>query len=426
MDRTIMSARIGKSGRVSRRAFLRTLSVGSAGLAALGWQDQLLAAAPALKKAQKSVIVLWMQGGPTQFETFDPKGGEHGCQTKTIPTAIPGVQIADFWPNVAKSMKDIALIRSMTNKEGNHQRATYQLHTGYVPSGTLRHPCFGSLVTKEIAPQDFDLPGFVSVIGPSAGSGFLPVAYGPFRVGDPSKLPSNAEVTTSITRFDRRLALLGKLESSYAEAGATRRVEDHAGVYHQAARLSKSPKLKAFDVSAEPEKTQAAYGESAFGKGCLLARRLVEAGVTYVEVTLNGWDTHQSNHDRVQALAGQCDVAYAALLADLKARGMLDHTMVVWMGEFGRTPRVNPAGGRDHFPRAFCAAISGMGIAGGKVIGKTSEAGNEVVDRPVSIQELFFTMAERLGIDPTKENQSPVGRPLKIVDGGKRIGELFA
>lgn len=427
LERTVTHLAVGRRGVVARRSFLKTLAAGSAGAALWSWQDMLLAAAPQLRKHAKAVIVLWMQGGPTQFETFDPKPGvSDGCMTGVIDTAVPGIQIADFWPEVAKQMKHIALVRSMTSKEGNHIRATYQFHTGYVPSGTLKHPSFGSLVTKELGDPDSDLPGFVSISGPSAGSGFLPVAYGPFRVLDPSELPSHSIVPVPTDRFDRRLELMGRLESHFAGSGARRRVEDHRGVYHQAARLAKSPKLSAFDISKEKPETREKYGDDAFGQGCLLARRLVEAGVTYIEVSLGNWDTHQDNHDRVQSLAERCDKGYAALLADLAARGLLDRTLVVWMGEFGRTPRINPNGGRDHFPRAFNVALSGCGVRGGQAVGKTSSNGSEVAERPVGVADLFCTMAKTLGIDPAKENQSPVGRPLKIVDGGAVIEELFA
>lgn len=425
LERTVIAAAVNRHGVVSRRGFLRTIGAG-AGLATLGWQDLLLAAAPELQRQGKSVIVLWMQGGPSQFETFDPKPGSDGCQTKTIATAVPGVQVTDFWPNVAKQMKDITLIRSMTNKEGNHQRATYQLHTGYIPSGTLKHPSFGSLVTSEIAPKNAELPGFVSIQGPSQGSGFLPVAYGPFRVQDPARLPQNAEPLVAEARYQRRLGLLRTVDHHFAAAGAKQEVTDHQALYQQASRLVTSPKLTAFDISKESSAIRAAYGNSPFGQGCLLARRLVEVGVTYVEVQLGNWDTHDNNHDRVRDLSGRCDPAFAALVADLKQRGMLADTLVVWMGEFGRTPRVNPRSGRDHYPRAFTVALAGGGTVGGKVIGKTNDNGTDVAARPVTVNDLFFSFCKCLGMNAHKENQSPVGRPLKIVDGGQLIKELFA
>lgn len=425
-ERSVVTARVSRHGHVSRRQFLRTIGWGTAGLAGLGWHDLLLAAQPALRKQGKSVIVLWMAGGPSQFDTFDPKPGvPNGGTVKAIATSVPGIEIAHHWPNVAKQMNDIALIRSMTNKEGNHQRATYQLHTGYAPSGTVKHPSFGSLVTNEIAPPDFDLPGFVSILGPSAGPGFLPVSYAPFRVASPTQLPANTQATVPTNRYDRRLGLLGKLEETYGKAGAERQVRDHQDLYSQASRLVKSPKLQAFDISKEETRMREQYGSSAFGQGCLLARRLVEAGVTYIEVQLGGWDMHDGLDDRMSRLAGPCDQAFAALIGDLKDRGLLDSTLVVWMGEFGRTPKINPRAGRDHFPRCFTAAVAGGGIQGGMVIGKSSDDGESVVDRPVTPNDLFATLCDRLNINPKKENISPLGRPMKIVDGGEPIRELL-
>jgi uncharacterized protein (DUF1501 family) len=379
-----------------------------------------------MRRQGKSIIILWMQGGPSQFETWDPKEDSNvSGGTTSIPTAASGVRIGSHWPAVAKEMKDIALIRSLTNKEGNHPRATYQLHTGYAPSGSLKHPAFGSLMASELSPKDFDLPAFVSVLGPSESSGFLPVQWSPFRVGDPARMPVNAEAAVAAARFDRRMTLLSDLEAPYARAGAAKQVEDHQGLYRQAARMVKSPRLSAFDISKEPEKIRERYGASPFGAGCLLARRLVETGVTCVEVSLGNWDTHDDNHNRVKALADQCDPAFAALVSDLKERGRLNDTLVVWMGEFGRTPKINPRGGRDHYPRAFSAAVAGGGVKGGQVIGKTSASGADVADRPVQVVDLLHTFAKALGVNPGKENQSPVGRPMKIVDGGKPIAELF-
>lgn len=421
----IVAARIRPDGRILRRDFLRAIGAG-AGLASLGWQDSLLASSTKLRAKGKAVIVLWMQGGPSQFETFDPKAGEAGAEAGSIPTAVPGIHVAGSWPKVAAQAKEIAFIRSMTNKEGNHQRAQYQLHTGYAPSGSVRHPGFGALVASEIAPADFDLPAFVSIGGPSVGPGFLPVACGPFRVQDPTRMPANTEVAVADNRFTRRMGLLRKLETGYAKSGAAQQVADHQGLYKQAARLVTSPKLAAFDVSAENQKLRDEYGDSPFGQGCLLARRLVEAGVTYVEVQLGNWDTHEDNAERTKSLAATCDPAFAALLGDLKRRGLLARTLVVWMGEFGRTPRVNPRSGRDHFPRAFNVAVAGCGVRGGQVIGKTSESGDEVVERPVGVTDLFSSFCQALDIDPAKENQSPLGRPMKLVDGGAPVQELFS
>ncbi|MBI3860379.1 MAG: DUF1501 domain-containing protein, partial [Planctomycetia bacterium] len=374
--------------------------------------------------------------GPSQFETFDPKPGtENGGPTEAIETAVPGIRIAKGWENVARQMHDIALISSMTNKEGEHIRATYQMHTGYVPSGAVRHPSLGCSLAKELAPADQDLPAVVSVGAGRGGgnqligSGFLGVEVDPFVVDNPGSLPRDVALPTQTPRFERRLGLLGNLENDFAARGGEIAVADHKKLYEKTKRLVLSPEVKAFEFRDESQATQDRYGNSQFGKGCLLARRLVEAGVTFVEVRSAGpngnWDTHRDNFTQVAANAKDVDPAFAALVADLKERGMLDKTLVVWMGEFGRTPRINPNSGRDHYPRVFNAALAGGGIRGGQVIGASTDDGTAVKNDPVSAPDLFCTICKSLKVDPQKENVSPIGRPLKIVDGGKPVDKLF-
>jgi hypothetical protein len=265
-------------------------------------------------------------------------------------------------------------------------------------------------------------------MGATPGSGFLGVEYDPFFVLDPNRPPNNTTLSPGVTdkRYTRRLGLAKKLEQDFAKSGGEVAVQDHQVLYDKAAKMVLSPNIKAFDLSHEPDSLREQYGKSAFGQGCLLARRLVETGVTFVEVRSNGWDTHQQNFTRVPALAKQVDPAFATLLADLKQRGLLDRTLVVWMGEFGRTPRINGNGGRDHWPRSFNAALAGAGIKGGQVIGSTNGDGTEVKDQPVGVTDLLSSFCHALRIDPRKENMSPLGRPLKIVDGGTALPQLFS
>ena len=419
----------GDSPGLSRRGFLRGVSV--AGVGSLGLLDLVALRSEDLQKKGMSVIVLWMQGGPSQFETFDPKPGHvNGGPTEAIKTSVEGIRIAQHWPLVAEQMKDIALIRSMTNREGNHQRATYQLHTGYAPTGSVKHPSFGSLVSKEIGDADNELPQFVA-IGSSRGlsgisAGFLGVGYDPFSVSSPERPPENTRLAVEPGRLGRAIGLLDELEGEFSRAGASDRVREHRALYAKAKRLATSKRLEAFNISRESEKTRELYGADSFGKGCLLARRLVEAGVTYIEVRSNGWDTHNDNFERIKTLAGGVDRGYAALIADLRDRGMLDRTMVLWMGEFGRTPRVNGRTGRDHYPRVFNLAISGGGVKGGQVIGSSTDDGSRVKDRPVKVEDLFSSVCYALDVDTDKEHNSPLGRPLKIVDGGETVTELFS
>lgn len=428
---SLLNTRIARDGGVDRRSFFRRISLGAAGGAALSWKDGVTLQADELRRRGMACIVLHMRGAPSQFETFDPKPDTpNGGPTKAIETAASGIRIAEGWERVAAQMNDIALIRSLTNgKEGNHDRAVYQLHTGYLQSGTVRHPTLGAVAAAELGSADFDLPHFVNIGHRSGfvGAGYLGMSYSPFAVVDPTKLPNNIELPMGIDagRFGRRHDLLQGLESDFAANGGADVVQDHQRLYDKAKRLVLSPRLKAFDLAQEKDEVRDRYGRTEFGQGCLLARRLVERGVTFVEVESAGWDTHDDNFKRVKTLAGAVDPAFAALVADLKDRGLLEKTLVIWMGEFGRTPRINAKAGRDHHPLSFNMALAGGGIKGGQVVGATNDEGTLVDRRPVTVPDLFRTFCRALGIDASKEYVSSLGRPLKIVNGGAPVSELF-
>jgi len=295
----------------------------------------------------------------------------------------------------------------------------------------VEYPAFGALVSKEIGQPDVELRYFVRIgnrFFDTSGAGFLGMKYAPFAVNDPARMPNNTGLPAGVgeERFARRLELMKSLEEDFAAAWARNAVTDQQSVLHGASNLVTSPKLKAFDLGQEKETTRDRYGRSPFGSGCLLARRLVESGVTFVEVESNGWDTHQENFERTKTLAGPTDKAFGALVGDLKERGMLERTLVAWMGEFGRTPRINPNNGRDHFPRCFSVAVAGGGIKGGQVIGASSTDGVDIKSRPVTVPDLFCSFCQSLKINPRKENIGPLERPIKIVDGGGAVKELFA
>lgn len=429
--KTLVRVSIDGAGVLRRRGFLQSIALGAAGL---GFLDRLALASDDLRKGHRAMILLWMGGGPSQFETFDPKPGHpNGGGTQAIDTAVPGIQIAQGWEKTAARMADIALIRSMTNKEGNHQRATYQLHTGYAPTASLKHPCFGAAVAQELADEAFDLPHLVSIGGgrqavPGSGSGFLGTAFEPFQVDNPEQPPANTTLAVSGERLTRRLSLLQGLESAgFARSGGADRVQEHQALYKQTAGMILSPRMKTFNLDDEPSELRDAYGRNPFGQGCLLARRLVEAGVTFVEVRAPGnWDAHADMADRHAQLIPPVDAGFATLIEDLKTKGLLDSTLVVWMGEFGRTPRVNPNGGRDHFPRAFSVALSGCGVKGGQVLGATTPDGSDIASEPVTVPDLLATFCQALKVDPTRENMSPIGRPIKIVDGGRVVSGLLS
>jgi hypothetical protein len=424
---------VGMSGEgvVSRRGFLCSLGAAAGAVAGawpLGLVDLMVLRADELRRRQMACILLWMGGGPSQFETFDPKPNtETGGPTRSIATAVPGIEIAAGWEKTAAMMKEIALIRSMTNREGNHQRATYQLHTGYVPTATIRHPHIGCSIAAARGETVFELPQVVSIGGATTGAGFLGPAYEPFVVSNPERSPDNTQPRVPRERFGRRIGLLERLEAAgFARAGGADRVRDHQALYQQTAKMILSPRMRAFELDQEPPRLRDRYGRNPFGQGCLLARRLIEEGVTFVEVRSNGWDTHQQNHERVARLASQVDPALASLIDDLKERGQLERTLILWMGEFGRTPRINPSGGRDHFPRVFTVALAGGGVQGGQVVGGSTADGTEVRDRPVTVPDLMASLCHALQIDPTRETMTPIGRPIKIVDGGTVVRELFA
>jgi hypothetical protein len=431
MIQTLMQVQATAEGVVNRRTFLRGVAAGAAGVGLLGWKDAVAAQAQQLRQQGRACILIFLRGGPSQFETFDPKPGTtNGGTTQAIDSNVAGIRLAEGWARTAQVMNSVALIRSMNNREGEHQRATYQMHTGYVPLAAVRYPSIGSIASAEIGPRDFDLPHFVSVgnrLG-SIGSGFLGMAHAPFIVNSANQMPANSELVAGVSneRFGRRLELMRELEEDFAEAGGRAQVNEHRSVLNSAANMVRSPRLRAFDLSQEQAATRDRYGRTAVGQGCLLARRLVEAGVTFVEVDFPGWDTHQDNFTRVRTLSNQVDPAFASLVEDLRQRGMLDRTLVVVMGEFGRTPRINANTGRDHYPRAFSVALAGGGVRGGRVIGSTSASGQDIATRPVGVADLFCTFCRSLAIDPRRENITSLGRPIRIVDGGQPVNELFS
>jgi hypothetical protein len=412
---------------IRRRDFLRGVSLTGLAAGMLGWKDLVSLQADELRRRGMSCILLWMQGGPSHFETFSPKP-EHanGGETKAISTSVPGIEIADNFPLMAKVMQDAAIIRSMTSKEGSHPRATYLMHTGYSLAPAVKYPAFGAIAAQQIQHEGLELPAFVRVgnLRGTADGGFLGVEHDPFVLSAAGKLPANVKPTTDADRYRRRLGLLERLELS-DQGGAKQEVADHLKLYHRSSAMILGNQMKAFDLEQEPASMREAYGSGPFASGCLLARRLVEAGVTFVEVELSNWDTHGDNFAKVRKLAGQVDQPFAQLISDLKQRGMLDSTLVVWMGEFGRTPKINPKGGRDHYPRTSNVVLAGGGVRGGQFIGKTDESGAEVADRPVTVPDLFQSFCKTLKINADVENMTG-GRPIKIVEGGQPVAELFA
>jgi hypothetical protein len=335
--------------------------------------------------------------------------------------------ISEHMPLIAKHANKLAIVRGMTSKEGNHQRAQFLLRTGYSPNPTVLHPTLAAWVTKRLGEPATGLPGSVSLGGPSLGAGFFGVQYGPFVVQSPGQMPQNVGYGPGVddARFEARKALLDGMESGFAAQTGDAKIEGRRALYGKADRLMHAGALKAFDVSEEPEAVRASFGDTAFGRGCLTAARLVASGVRFVEVTLDGWDTHQDVFGRTKKLMGTLDPAMSALLEDLQRRGLADSTLVVWMGDFGRTPNINANDGRDHFPNAWTAVLAGAGIRGGVVHGETDAQGAKVVKDAVTVPNLIATIATALGLDPADVAQSPAGRPISLTDSGVPVRAIL-
>ncbi|MCS6851599.1 MAG: DUF1501 domain-containing protein [Gemmataceae bacterium] len=417
---------------LSRREFFKLSSAGVTATCMSGWLNILAARAAESGIKHKSCILLWMDGGPSHKDTFDLKPESKGAgEFKPIPTSVPGIQISEHFPKLARLMHHGAILRSMSTGEGAHGRARYYLHTGYKEGlGGLVYPSIGSLASQEIGDPNLPVPNFVSIGNRSYGAGFLGARHQPLVVNDPARGVENLKAYVDGQQFNNRVGLLEELEQGFLRLYNAPSAQDHLTTYRRAVQMMQSREAKAFDLSLEPESARAAYGGSKFGEGCLMARRLIEAGVAFVEVTLGGWDTHTNNFDRVKQLSAQVDPALSALITDLKERGLLDTTLVVWMGEFGRTPHINSRGGdkpgRDHYPRAWSSVLFGGGIKGGQVIGRTDKEGATVEERPISAIDFMATICKAIGIDYTKKYTGPGGRPLSIVDkGAQPVAELF-
>jgi uncharacterized protein (DUF1501 family) len=409
----------------TRRAWLGRTAGGLAGAAAWGWLGELAVQAASVPQRKRSCILLWMAGGPAQTDTFDMKPGHpNGGPFKEVATAASGMRFSEHLPRLARQARRLAVVRSMQTREGDHGRATAHLRTGYTPQGSIRFPSLGALASHELADAGADLPGFVSVMPqgafaqPSVAAGFLGPRHAPLFVNGGARglQVQDLQVRVSSERAGERLALLREMEAPFLGSRPGPGAATHVTAYDRAVRLQRQAAARAFDLSAEPDRMREKYGPSLFSQGCLLARRLVERGVPFVEVTLGGWDTHDNNFEQVKALCGVLDPAWAALLDDLAQRGLLDSTLVVWMGEFGRTPGVNPRNGRDHYPNAWSVVLGGGGIKGGAVVGRTSRSGLAVEDRPVKAPDLMATICLAMGLDPKKQNQSNVDRPIRLAD----------
>jgi len=432
---------------LSRRAFLGTAAV-AASLPLLGRFTVVSAegdgpkpAEPAEPKAPsipgagklKHLIIVSLPGAPSHIDLWDPKADEGvRGEFKPLDTPVKSIRFTEVLPGLAKQAEHLCVVNGMTSGEGNHDRARYLTLTGHAPNPSVKHPSLGSILAKESEKPEHELPMFVSVGGAAIDAGYLGPQYNALTVAEPDRGVENLAYRKGVTpeqeraRLEKRLKLRDQVDQDFKERRSESIAADQKAMYDKAQRLMDSKKSKAFDLSSETNELRDAYGRGRFGQGMLLARRLVEEGVTCVEVRLGGWDTHQDNFERIRPLAAQLDAGMAQLIADLRKRNLFDNTAIACYGEFGRTPRINGNNGRDHYPRAWSMVLAGGPFRRGAQVGRTDETGSKVIERPVTVPDFFRSMAHACGFDPLRKFEVN-DRPIWYVDkAGVVIPELFA
>ncbi|WP_425617624.1 DUF1501 domain-containing protein [Anatilimnocola sp. NA78] len=437
-----------------RRQWLQAAGLGLLGLSRSGLASRVQAAEEKTPPRRRC-IVLWMTGGPTQTDTFDMKPGHtNGGEFKEVSTATPGLKFSEHLPKLGKMANHLAVIRSLSTKEGDHGRGTYLMRTGHQPQGPIQYPGIGSSLSKALGRDDDAVPQNVAIapyraFNPQAfGPGFLGPRYSPLTVGANDSLQppmpggtSYAELKVDdlsppghVTKQEmaERLELWKSLQANFLATHRGPVPVAQNTVYQRALKLMDSQAAEAFDLTQESAAVRDAYGRSRFGQGCLMARRLIERGVSFVEVSLGdlaenriGWDTHMANFAAVKSLSADLDAGWGTLMEELKDRGLLETTTILWIGEFGRTPKINMQGGRDHFPAAWTCVLGGGGIKGGQAYGRTSADGEKVEEGKVDVGDVLATVCQATGIDPETKNISDQGRPIKLAEGNP-IRELLA
>jgi uncharacterized protein (DUF1501 family) len=425
---------------VSRRTFLRV-----GGLATLGLSlDSLLrvqAARPARDRQTINCILLWMQGGPSHHDTFDPKPdapAEVRGEFKTIPTTLPGIHIAEHLPLLARQTDKFSIIRGHDPKNGSHGTADHLMMSGHKFNPALPFPCFGAVVARQRGYRNGLFP-FVQ-LGKNIDrrfnggvAGFLGDEFNAFEVPDDPSKPNFTVRDLSVpagkrARLERRYSMLDEIDRFDREASESSPAVKARDAFYEKAHglITSSRAKKAFDLSLESDRTRERYGSTAFGQSCLLARRLVEAGVQFVTVTDGGWDTHTDNFKSLKLRKlPVLDRGYSALLEDLSERGLLDSTLVVWFGDFGREPKINPSAGRDHWATAGVACMGGGGIKTAQVVGATDKLGGVVIDNPVTPSDLAATIYTALGVPLNTWFKTADGRPIELCPEGKPVRPLL-
>ena len=429
----------------SRRSLLRALAGGAAGVGMSTWMPGFARANANDPERKRHCVLFWMPGGPTQTDTFDMKPGHaNGGLFQEIATSVPGLRFSEHLPRLAQQAEHLGIVRGMSTGEGDHGRGTYLMRTGRPPEGVIRYPTLGAALSKEMGSEDATLPNFVNI---ASAQNFNRAAYHPGFLGPrhaPLAVDSRSDFRTlpqleaeqefarlgvddlqppaevGLHQAAERVQLLRTMQSGFAAAHAGGATSTHQMTIERAVRMVHGDAGDAFDLSHESATDRERFGRGRFGQGCLLARRLIERGVPFVEVSLGEqgrWDTHTANFETVATLSAELDAGWSSLMEDLQDRGLLESTTILWMGEFGRTPRINGNAGRDHYPQAWSTVLAGGGINGGQAYGRTDEGGESVVDGAVEVGDLLATLCHALGVDPRKQNISSVGRPIRIAEG---------
>ena len=419
-----------KLDSASRREFMMRTAKTALGVSVLSHMERAFGAASPVDKGvggkAKAVIYLYMSGGMSHIDTWDPKTGDTKGAKDAIKTNAD-FQLGGYMTNMAKVADKITVIRSMNSKTGVHEAGNYVMHTGYDPRGTIVHPTLGSWAQHFLGRSHKTLPSSVTVNGGvGAGAGFFPPSLSPVPITNPEAGLQNSRPDVSPDAFKKRVALMNEFDSKFRDKYKSPEVKAYSDFYDETMNLLTSKDLEAFSLAAEDSSTREKYGKGSFGQGCLLARRLVQHGVRFVEVQLGGWDMHNYIDTAMTTTGGAMDQGFAALIEDLKAHGMLDSTLVVMGSEFGRTPNINENSGRDHYPKVYSTVFAGGGVKGGYVHGSSDKEGREVADKQVTVQDYIATIGAAMGLPISEVVLSPSGRPFTVGDKGKAVTEIFA
>jgi Protein of unknown function (DUF1501) len=426
----MMKSELNRMDDLSRRQLIARTAKAALGVTLLPVGSQLAraAAAGAAGGKAKHVIYLYMSGGMSHIDTWDPKTGDTKGPTDPIKTKASDMMLGGTMTKMAQQADKISIVRSMSSKTGVHDQGNYLMHTGYDPRGTIVHPSMGAWGTHFLGRMSKTLPDSVIVNGGGSGTtaGFFPPAYSPIPITNPDVGLQNIQPTTAESNFKKRIDLMNEFDAGFRKKFQSHEIKAYTEFYDETLSLMKSEDLKAFDLKLEDEATRAKYGKTSFGQGCLLARRLVQNGVRFVEVQTGGWDMHNNIDQALGTTGAGMDMSFAALLEDLQSHGLLESTLVVMGSEFGRTPKVNENSGRDHYPKVYSTVFAGGGVKGGFVYGSSDKDGVEVADKQVTCQDFLSTIGHAMGLPVDEVVMSPSNRPFTVGDKGKVITDLFA